>query len=188
MTYDEGMEVSSFEINKIAGGVLGALLLAMWLVVISDGIFSHAKLAKPGYDLPGAGETLAAKAGAPAPAVAPLDERLAKADAKRGESSVKACQACHGFEKGGVAKVGPPLFGILDRPKGAFAGFAYSDSLKAKGGVWTLDDLDHFLADPKAYASGTKMTFAGERDPGKRADIIAYLRTLSDPSQLSQTR
>jgi cytochrome c2 len=75
---------------------------------------------------------------------------------------------------------GPPLYGVIGRAKGSVEGFDYSEAIKSKGGKWTYADLDQFLADPKAYAQGTKMAFAGERDPVKRADIIGYLRTLAD--------
>ncbi len=168
----------SFEANKIAGAILGSLLLAMGLGVLGGLIFTHSPLKTPGYNLPAPKET--AEGGAAAAAVAPLPARLAKADPKKGEADTKACQACHNFDKGGASKVGPPLYGVVDRPKGSVAGFGYSDALKAKGGGWTYDDLDRFIADPKGYVSGTKMGFAGEPDPQKRADIIDYLHTLAD--------
>ena len=97
----------------------------------------------------------------------------------------KPCQSCHNLEKGGGIKIGPPLFGVVDRPKGSEAGFDYSDAIKSKGGKWTYEDLDQFLANPKAYAQGTKMAYAGEADPAKRADLIDYLHTLSDQSRTS---
>ena len=78
------------------------------------------------------------------------------------------------------AKTGPGLFGVVDRPKGTFPNFAYSAGLKAKGGDWTFEDLNTFLTAPKAFISDTKMGYAGEKDPHKRADILAYLDTLSD--------
>ena len=95
-------------------------------------------------------------------------------------ADVKVCQSCHSFEKGGVAKVGPPLYGVLGRPKGSIAGFGYSDGMKGKGGDWTFADLNQFITKPSAYVSGTKMTYPGEPDPQKRADIIDYIDTLSD--------
>jgi cytochrome c len=171
--------LNTFELNKIAGAFLGTLLFAMWLSVISGAIFSHARLAKPGYSLPAAQET-AAVSGAPAPSVPPIGTRLAQADVKKGEVDTKPCQSCHNLEKGGGIKIGPPLFGVVDRPKGAEAGFDYSDAIKSKGGKWTYEDLDQFLSNPKAYAQGTKMAYAGEADPAKRADLIDYLHTLSD--------
>ena len=172
--------MDTFELNKIAGAFLGTLLFAMWLNVISSAIFTPAKLVKPGYPLPAAQETAAAGNGAPAPAITPIENRLAKADVKKGEVDTKPCQACHNFDKGGVTKIGPPLYDVVDRPKATVNGFSYSDAIKSRGGKWTYADLDQFLADPKGYAPGTKMTFAGEADPIKRADIIDYLHILSD--------
>ncbi|GAC1328617.1 MAG: cytochrome c family protein [Beijerinckiaceae bacterium] len=172
--------MDSFEFNKIAGGLLGTLLFTMALAVASDGVFSHPKIAKPGYDLPAAEEASLETGNAPAAAATPLPERLAKADPKKGEATAKACAACHNFEKGAAAKIGPPLYGVVKRPKGSIAGFAYSDALKAKGGNWSFDEIDHFIANPKGDVPGTKMAFAGEKDPQKRADVIAYLRSLSD--------
>ena len=174
--------MDSFEVNKIAGAVLGALLLTMGLGIVSNGIFAHAKLEKPGYALPGAEvEPAAGKTPAASDAVeVPLPDLLAKADSKKGESLAKACLTCHSFDKGGPAKVGPPLWGVVDRPVASIAGFSYSEAIKGKGGTWTFDAINHFITNPKAYAPGTKMAFGGEKDPGKRADIEAYLRTLSD--------
>ncbi len=90
------------------------------------------------------------------------------------------CLTCHNFEKGGGAKIGPPLWGVVGRPVASVAGFDYSDSLKKLGGDWSYEKLAHWIADPKAMAAGTKMAFAGERSPEKDADILAYLQTLSD--------
>ena len=69
---------------------------------------------------------------------------------------------------------------MVERPVASFPGFAYSNSLKAIGGDWTYEKLDHWIANPKGMASGTKMAFPGEKDPQKDADILAYLQTLSD--------
>jgi cytochrome c len=173
--------LDSYELNKITGAVLGSLLLAVALNVASGEIFLQPKLVKPGYVIPVAPETSPAEGKAsPAPAAPPIAERLSTADAKKGEADAKACQACHNFEKGAGAKMGPPLYGVVGRPKASVEGFDYSDALKSKGGTWTDADLDTFLANPKTFAQGTKMTFAGESDPAKRADIIGYLRSQSD--------
>ena len=170
----------NFEVNKMAGAVLATLLGVMGLGMFSDILYAPPEMKKPGYALPGASDShAAAPAAAAAPAV-PLPVLLAKADAKAGAAAAKPCTTCHSFDKGGAAKVGPPLYGIVEHPKGATAGFAYSDGLKAKGGAWTYADLDAMIANPKGFIAGTKMAFAGEKDDAKRADIIAYLRSLSD--------
>jgi cytochrome c len=179
--YRKDAALDSFELNKIAGAVLASLLLAVSLNIISVEIFSSPKPARPGYVIPVAPETSPVEGKAsPAPTAPPIAERLSTADAKKGEADARACQACHNFEKGAGAKMGPPLYGVVGRPKASVEGFPYSDGLKSKGGTWTYADIDTFLANPKAFAQGTKMTFAGESDPAKRADIIAYLRSLSD--------
>jgi cytochrome c len=171
--------MDSFQFNKIAGAVLGALLFGMATGVVSDVIFAREMPAKPGFDLPSEPAATEPSAAPVAPAE-PLPELLAKGDVKKGEADTKPCQACHNFEKGAGPKVGPPLFGVVDRPRASVAGFAYSDGMKAKTGKWSFDDLNTFLTDPKAFVPGTKMAFAGEKDPRKRADIIDYLHTLSD--------
>ena len=169
----------NMEINKMAGALLGSLLGVMGLGMFSDVLYAPDHMKKAGYDLP-AGEAASGKAAAAKPAAEPLPVLLAKADAKKGESLVKPCAACHDFTKPGVSKVGPPLYGVVGRAKAHVAGFAYSDPMKAKGGDWSFEELNKFIADPKKDIAGTKMAFAGEKDDGKRADIIAYLRTLAD--------
>ena len=171
-----------FELNKIAGAILGSLLLAKALSVVSGEIFSHPKLAKPGYVIPVAPESASAEGSCSAPGGRGPAGRTETDGGRRkkGRADVKPCQSCHNFEKGAGPKSGPPLFGVVGRAKGSFQGFEYSEALKSKGGNWTYADLDLFLANPKAFAQGTKMAFAGESDPAKRADIIDYLHSLSD--------
>ena len=166
--------------NKIALAVLGALLLTMALGVFSSAVFAPHRPLKPGYDLPvPTGETAEAAAAKEEPDP-PLPPLLAKADPKKGENDTKPCQACHDFAKDGKAKVGPPLWGVVGRKVASIPGFAYSDKLKSVGGEWTYDMIFAFIKDPKGDEPGTKMTFAGEKDAQKRADILAYLQTLSD--------
>lgn len=171
--------MDSFELNKIAGAVLGSLLFVMGLGVISDALFAAPHMDKPGYALPAAEEHHGAAAAAAPEVVVPLPVLLAKADPKKGENLVKACAACHALDSSGVAKAtGPNLYGVIDRAVGS-TGFAYSDNMKAKGGKWGFEEINVFIANPKGVVAGTKMSYAGEKDAAKRADIIAYLRTLS---------
>ena len=94
--------------------------------------------------------------------------------------AAKECGACHTFEKGGPNRVGPNLWGIVDRARASEAGFNYSAAMKAKGGKWTYDELSKFLTNPRGYIQGTAMTFAGLARDTQRADVISYLRTLAD--------
>jgi cytochrome c len=172
-----GGGITTTDTNKTALAVMAVLLLTMGLGVFSNAIYSPEKAMKPGYDLPAGGAKTAVAA---APKEPPLAELLAKADPKKGEADTHVCQSCHSFEKGAGAKVGPPLYGVVGRPKGSIASFGYSEGMKGKGGDWTYQDLYTFITKPSAFVSGTKMTYPGEPEPQKRADILAYLQTLSD--------
>ena len=169
--------LTTTDANKTALAVMTVLLLTMGLGVFSNALYAPEKSSKPGYPLPSG---VAAVAKSEAPQGPPLPVLLAKADAAKGETYTKVCQACHNFEKGAGPKVGPPLYGVVGRPKGSVAGFDYSDAMKKKGGDWTYADLNDFITKPSAYVSGTKMTFPGEPDPQRRADILAYLQKDSD--------
>jgi cytochrome c len=170
--------MNSFEVNKIAGAVLGALLFAAGSGFVAELIYHPKPAGKAGYDLP---EPQAEAAAAPAEAkVEPIAVRLASANVEKGQAGTKVCQACHSFEKGGPNKVGPDLWDVVERKKGAHEGFDYSAGMKEKGGTWTYADLDEFLTSPKAYVKGTKMGFAGIASPQERANVVAYLHTLSD--------
>jgi cytochrome c len=106
---------------------------------------------------------------------------LQTASAEKGQASAKVCQTCHTFEKNGPNRVGPNLYGILGDHKGEGRnGFNFSAAIKAKGGDWTYNDLNSFLTNPKGFIPGTAMGFAGIQKDSQRADVIAYLRSLSD--------
>jgi len=116
----------------------------------------------------------------PAAAEAPIAERLKSADAAAGEKAVSKCKACHSFGKDEKNKIGPNLWDVVGGKHGHRDDYQYDDALKSKPGVWDYESLDAWLTAPKAYAPGTKMAFAGVKDPVERANIIAYLRSLSD--------
>lgn len=175
--------MDSFEFNKILGGLLGTVFVVFSISLISDGIFSSPAPEKPGFVIQAA-EAEAPAGGEAAPAAKPISELLAHADPKAGEAVFKKCQACHSGEKGGPNKVGPDLWDVVDRPVAEHEGFSYSAGMKdfSKNGEthWTYDNLNHFLTSPKGFVKGTAMGFAGLKNDEERANLIAYLRTLSD--------
>ena len=128
-------------------------------------------------------------AGKPAPAgfksVLPL---LATANVNAGKEKARVCQMCHSFKEGGPNKMGPHLYNIVGRKHASAAGYSYSSEMKSIKGKWTYAALDSFLYSPQDYAPGTKMPFPGIKDTQQRADVIAYLRTLSEkPAPLPAT-
>jgi cytochrome c len=163
------------ETNKILAAFLVTGIIAMLAGFISSKVIQPETLAENAYKI----EAIAPAGGA-APAAAaiaePIKDLLAKADPAQGEKVSKVCGSCHTFGKGEPNRVGPNLAGIIGRARGAAAGFAYSDAMKAKGGSWDADSLNEFLWSPKAFVPGTKMGFAGLKKPEDRAALIKWLQ------------
>jgi cytochrome c len=175
--------MDSFEINKVLGALLGTCLVLVAMHIASGAIFTPEPPAKPGYVIAVKEEQPAGGAASAAPAEQPIEALLASASADRGAQTAKQCQACHNFQEGQGPKVGPDLYGVVDRPVASVSGFNYSSALKGAaqklGGKWTFDALNKWLTKPSAVAPGTAMTFAGLSNEKQRADVIAYLDTLS---------
>jgi cytochrome c len=170
--------MDSFELNKIAGAVLGVLTFTLGLNVFTDIAWTPHELEKPGFviEVPEGGSGAAQAA---APADVPIANLLAAASVEKGEAQAKKCAACHNFVEGAGAKVGPDLYGVVGRPVASAEGFSYSAAMKGHGGNWTFQDLADFIKNPKADVPGTSMGFAGLAKETDRADLIAYLNTLS---------
>lgn len=180
--------MDSFELNKILGAVLATCLVLLTLNISANAIFSPAPPARQGFaiavpDAPG--ETQQA---APAEPEKPIAVALATASVEKGIAAAKKCASCHTFEKGGANRVGPNLYEVMTRGHAAVAGFNYSAAMQGlKGHNWSYDELDKFLASPRTAVKGTTMSFAGISRQSERADLILYLRSLSDnPPPLPQ--
>ncbi|HEY0628519.1 MAG TPA: cytochrome c family protein, partial [Sphingomicrobium sp.] len=107
----------------------------------------------------------------------PIAFYLATADVAKGEAVFKKCAACHNADPGGANALGPALFGTMGKPIAGHPGFAYSDALKGVGGTWDWEKMSAWLANPKKFAPGTKMTFAGLSNPQDRADLMLFLNS-----------
>ena len=168
------MTANAYQFNKILGLVLGTLLF-LQAVHMVDGSFTR----KPGSEVAVKEEQPAEAKGEPAAGAQAFNSVLASASAERGAQIAKQCEICHNLQEGQGPKIGPDLYGVVDRPVASVAGFNYSAALKAKGGKWTFAALNKWLTDPRTDVPGTAMTFAGLSSEKQRADVIAYLDTLS---------
>lgn len=160
--------------NTAAGWVLFSGIVALGGAIASGMYFQadkHPHVEKPGFALEGAAEE-GGEAGGP-----DLGTLLAAADPAAGEKVFAKCTACHTINQGGANGIGPNLFAIAGKAIGKHApGFAYSSALSGHGGDWTWENLDAWLANPRGFADGTKMSFAGLSKAEDRANLLAYLK------------
>jgi cytochrome c len=179
--------MDAFEVNKTVGAVLSALLVIFAGKTTLDIVYKEHKPEKPGWALPITEPAAASKGPA-----APFDATkvvglLPKANPENGQEGFRKCLTCHTPQKGGPNGTGPNLWGVVGRKPGSQPGFAYSEAMKNKGGEWTWDALATYLHDPRGSVPGNKMAFPGIKDETDLADVLAYLRKLSDsPPALPQ--
>ncbi len=174
--------MAGLELNKIVASVLVAGLVGMVAGNFADILYKPNINAKPGYVVEVGADTTVPAAGAAGEVDVQVDviALLAKANVENGANLVKKCTICHDFTKNGPNKVGPNMWDVVNAKKGSKAGFQYSQSLLAKGGTWTYEDLYHMINKPSSFIPGTKMNFIGFKKPQDVADVIAYLNSLSD--------
>ncbi len=160
--------------NTIAGWALFSGIVALGLSSVSHRYFGADKPHRPekmGYEIEG---VVSSEGG---DAAVPIETLLASADVAAGEQVFKKCVSCHTINAGGANGIGPNLHGTVGKALASHAGFAFSDALKSHGGNWDWNNLDAWLANPKKFAPGTKMTFAGLGKPEDRANLMAYMNT-----------
>jgi cytochrome c len=172
--------MSSLETNKIVGAVLVAGMALLVTHIVADKLVEPHAIHAAAVTMPEGETGGTAEPAAPA-VVEPVSGLLTAADPAKGAELFKKCGACHTADKGGEAKVGPNLWGIVGNKHGHMEGYAYSDAIKAMADKeWTYEELNAFLASPKTHIPGTKMTFPGLKKVEDRASVIAYLRTMAD--------
>ncbi|ASR52619.1 c-type cytochrome [Blastomonas fulva] len=161
--------------NTIAGWALAGGIAALGLSIISGKVFHADKPERPeklGYVIEGV-----VSSEGEAAAEVPIATLLASADVAKGEKVFAKCSSCHSINSGGANGIGPNLYGVMGKPHASVAGFAYSDALKSKSGPWTFEEMNKWLTSPKAYADGTKMSFAGLGKAEDRANLMAWMNT-----------
>lgn len=181
--------MDTFEFNKMAGAVLFVLLVIVGIGTIGDILVNPKSILEPAYrvEVPDAEEGAAVAAAPAAPEVVPIPVRLANANIETGMREARKCAACHTFDQGGANRVGPNLWDVVGNKTAHLDNFNYSNTLAELGATWSYEALDEFIANPRAYLPGTSMAFAGIRNPQDRADLIAYMRSLSeDPKQIGR--
>jgi len=181
--------MDSMEFNKIAGIILAALLVMFGGSTLIHEVTANHGPPKGGWDLSGVVDTSASTIKTEAPPEQPIYEQvqplLASAEVKAGERVFAKCKACHTVNDGGANKIGPNLWNVVNRKKGAMDGFKYSTAMAEKAGEWTYENLAGFLHKPKDWLPGTKMVFVGLKKPEDVASVIAYLRSLAtEPAPL----
>jgi cytochrome c len=172
---------SSLETNKLLAGVLTAGIIAVGAGVFSGILYRPQPLPQHAFSVVVEEPDVADAAAAPDEP--PLAVLLASADPAAGQTITRQCTACHVFEAGGDNRVGPYLWDVVGRDIASVAGFNYSAALQEIDGEWTYEALDGFLANPRGWAPGTSMSYAGLRSATDRANLIAYLREQSDDPQ-----
>ena len=159
--------------NTIAGWALFSGIVALGLTSLSHKYFEADKAHAPevaGYPVAG-GESAGGEKKGP-----PFEALLAAADPAKGEAVFKKCASCHTVNQGGANGIGPNLYGVVgeDIGKGR-GGYAFSADLAGHTGKWDFANLNAWLENPKKFAPGTKMTFAGLSSAEDRANLIVYL-------------
>jgi len=164
-------------INKIIGAIVLVALSVFVIETVGNLLVQSKEYSAAAMK---AAEKPAAKATPKkAAALAPVGPLLAAASAEKGAKVFKKCAACHNKAKGAKHKIGPNLWEVVNAARAGQAGFSYSSALKGSSGKWGYEDLNAFLARPKAFVPGTKMVFGGLKKASDRANLIKYLRSLS---------
>jgi cytochrome c len=179
---------NGMEINKIAAAILLAGVIGMVAGKASEFLYyggpkhpGHEHEEPRGYQIEVTEAPVSGGNSAPK-GPADISALYASADIEAGKSYFgKKCATCHTIEKGGANGVGPNLYGIMGHKIASYAGFSYSDALKKYSAEsWNFENMNAWQYQPRAFAPGTIMAYAGNPKDQERANLIAYLNSMSD--------
>lgn len=172
--------MNSHDLNKFAMGTLMAILGVIGFNLLSESIFHQAPLEANAYPIDTSAVASASVADVAVEEGPSIAELLQTADIEKGMSVFRKCAACHTTENGGANKIGPNLWNVVGRDVATNGTFNYSDAMLAQEGGWSFDLLNRYLTKPKDAIPGNKMVFAGLKKGSDRANVMMYLRSLSD--------
>ncbi len=173
--------MGSMEVNKAFASILVAGIAFSAFGFVSKLIVHPTMPHHAAIQIGEAPAAAAAPAAPAAPQIEPIGPLLASANPDNGRQlAQRQCASCHTFTEGGRAGVGPNLYGVVGGPHAHMEGFNYSAAMRGKHGEpWSYEALNAFLAAPGRAVAGTRMAFAGLSNAQQRADLIAYLRSIS---------
>ena len=182
--------MANMEVNKAFAAVLTAGIAFMVTGLVGRGLVHVERPHESAIQIGDMAASQATQApAAEAPQLEPITPLLASANVQNGQVlAQRLCASCHSFNEGGRNGVGPNLYGVIGSPHGHVDGFSYSAALKGKGEPWGYENMNAWLLKPNAYAAGTRMAFAGIANTQQRADVIAYLKSISPKAPDPQTQ
>jgi len=168
--------------NKIIVSVVIALVLVVGINKIADIIYNVEKPEKSAYQVASVTNTnsAASETSSENATTGDVMALFASANLSDGEKVFKKCAACHSIAKGGANKIGPALYNVIGRQAGSLSDYKYSKGMIAYGKKWTPQEMDGFLENPKGWVKGTKMSYAGLKNPKERAALILFLNKNTD--------
>ena len=169
--------------NKIIASIILAIILVLGINKITDIIFYVEKPKKSAYQVASV-TTVTSTTSAETSSENSESENIvalfASTSAANGAKFFKKCLECHSVVKGGPNKIGPTIFGVLNRRAGSVSNYKYSKAILAYGKVWSFEEMNGFLTKPKDWIKGTKMSFVGLKNAKDRAAVILYMNENTD--------
>ena len=169
--------------NKIIVSIIFALILVLGINKITDVMFYVEKPEKSAYQIASvtaATGTTTAETSSKNMDSGNIIALFASTSAADGAKVFKKCTSCHNIAQGSGNKIGPALWGVLGRQAGSISDYKYSKVMVAYGKTWSFEEMNGFLTKPKDWIKGTKMSFAGLKNPKDRAAVILYMNENTD--------